>query len=122
MLHHIPYLWNLKNYTNELTKQKQTQSLGEQASGCLKVGKVGGGIVRESGMDMYTLLHLKCITPRIYCILQETAQGYAAAWIGGEFEREWIHVYVWPSPSPVLLKLSQHRYLAIQQYKIKSLF
>ena len=25
------YLWNLKNYTDELTKQKQTHSRGEQA-------------------------------------------------------------------------------------------
>ena len=122
MLHHIPYLWNLKNYTHELTKQKQTHSLGEQAYGCLKVGQMQAGIVRESGMDMHTLLHIKWITPRIYCILQETAQCYVAAWMGGEFKRELVHVHVWLSPSPVLLKLSQHCYLAIQQYKIKSLF
>ena len=43
MLHDIAYLWNLKNYRNELTKEKQTHSLGEQAYGCLKVGKMGKG-------------------------------------------------------------------------------
>ena len=31
-----------------------------------------------------------------------------AAWIGGEFEGEWIHVYVWLSSFAVHLKLAQH--------------
>ena len=31
-----------------------------------------------------------------------------AAWMGGEFEGEWIHVYAWLSPFAVHLKLSQH--------------
>ena len=26
------------------------------------------------------------------------AQCYVAAWMGGEFGAEWIHVYVWLSP------------------------
>ena len=53
------------------------------------------GIVREFGMDMYTLLYLKWITDKV--LLYSTgnpAQCYVAAWIGGEFEEEWIHVYV----------------------------
>ena len=33
---------------------------------------------------------------------------YVAIWIGGEFGREWIHVYVWLSPFAVHLKLSKH--------------
>ena len=45
-----------------------------------------------------------------------SAQCYGAAWMGGE----WIHVYVWLSPSAVYLKLSQHCQSAILQYKIKS--
>ena len=40
---------------------------------------------------------------RTYCI----AQGTMAAWLGGEFGREWIHVYVWLSPFTAHLKLSQ---------------
>ena len=27
------------------------------------------------------------------------AQCYATAWMGGEFEAEWVHVYEWLSPS-----------------------
>ena len=38
--------------------------------------------------------------------------------MGGEFRGQWIHV--WPSPFAARLKLSQHCYLAILQYKIKS--
>ena len=32
-----------------------------------------------------------------------SAQCYVAAWMGGEFGRERIHVYVWLSPFAVLL-------------------
>ena len=58
-------------------------------------------------INMYTLLYLKWITNRTYCIAQET-QCYVAAWMGGEFEGEWIHVCVRLSHSPVHLKLSQY--------------
>ena len=37
-----------------------------------------------------------------------SAHCYVAAWMGGEFGEEWIHVYVWLSPFAVHLKLSQH--------------
>ena len=50
-----PYMWNLKrNDTNELTKQKKTWRM--------RLWLLGEGIVREFGMDMYTLLYLKWIT------------------------------------------------------------
>ena len=42
-----------------------------------------------------------------YCIAQETLLN-EAAWMGGEFGGECIHVYVWLSPFAVHLKLSQH--------------
>ena len=42
------------------------------------------------------------------CIVQETLQCYMAAWMGGEFRGERIHVYVWSSRFVVHLKLSQH--------------
>ena len=35
-------------------------------------------------------------------------QSYVAAWMGGEFRGEWIHIYVRLSPFAVHLKLSQH--------------
>ena len=33
-MYDIPYMWNLKSDTNELTKQKETHKLGEQAYDC----------------------------------------------------------------------------------------
>ena len=79
--------------------------LREQTYGCW-----GQGIVREFGMDLlYTLLYLKWITNKV--LLYSTwnsAQYYVAARMGGEFEREWIHVYVWLSPFAIHLKISQH--------------
>ena len=30
-----------------------------------------------------------------------SAQCYMAAWMGEEFGKEWIHIYVWPSPFPI---------------------
>ena len=50
-------MWNLKrNDTNEFTKQKETHRLSE----FMVVG--GGGIVRDCGKVMYTLIYLKWIT------------------------------------------------------------
>ena len=69
---------------------------------------MGEGIVREFGMDMYTLPYLKWISNK--GLLRSTgnsAQCYVTAWMGGEFGGEWIHVYVWLSPFAVHLKLSQ---------------
>ena len=37
-----------------------------------------------------------------------SAQCHVAAWLGGEFGREWIYAYVWLSPFAVYLKPSQH--------------
>ena len=39
---------------------------------------------------------------------RDSAPCHVAAWMGGEFGGEWIHVYVWLSPFAVHLKLSQH--------------
>ena len=53
------------------------------------------GIVREFGMDMDTLL---CLTWRTSKDLPDSsgtsAPCHVAAWMGGEFGGEWIHVYV----------------------------
>ena len=60
-------------------------------------------------MDMYTLLYVKWITKRdLLYSTENSAQCYVAAWTGGEFGGEWIHVCVWLSPFAVHLKLSQH--------------
>ena len=67
------------------------------------------GSNREFGIDTYTLLYLKRITNKdLLYTIGNSAQCYAAAWMGGEFGREWIYVYVGLSPFGVHLKLSQH--------------
>ena len=68
-------------------------------------GGVGEGIVRELGKVMYTLLYLKWITNKdLFYSTGNSAQRYVAAWTGGRFGGEWIHVYtcvaeaLWRSP------------------------
>ena len=62
---------------------------------------------RELGIDMYTPLYLKWITNKgLLSSTGNAAYCYVAAWMGGEFGGEWIHVYVWLSPFAVHLKLS----------------
>ena len=78
-------------------------------------------------MDMCTLLYLKWTTNKdlLYSIWT-SAQCYVAAWMGEGVGGERIHVYVWPSPFAVPLKLSQHclliRYTPIQNKKFKKSF
>ena len=48
------------------------------------------------------------INKDLLCSAGNSAQCYEAAWMGGEFGGEWIHVYVWLSPFTVHLKLSQY--------------
>ena len=70
---------------------------------------MGEGIVRESGMDGYTLQNLKWITNKdLLYSTGNSAQCYVAAWMGEGFEGEWIHIYVWLSPFAIHLKLLQH--------------
>ena len=60
-------------------------------------------------MYMYTLLYLKWITNKdLLYSTWNSAQCYVAAWMGGEFGEEWIHVYFWLSLFIVHLELSQH--------------
>ena len=65
-------------------------------------GRMRKGIIRELGMDMYTLLYLKWITNKD--LLYSTwnfAQHYVAAWMVEEFGEERIHVYIRLSPFAV---------------------
>ena len=69
---------------------------------------MGDGILREFGVDMYTLLYLKWIANKV--LLYSTgnsAHCYVAGWMGGEFGGEGIHVNVRLRPFAVHLKLSQ---------------
>ena len=76
---------------------------GVQWEGC------GEAIVREYQIEMYILLYLKWILKKdLLYNTGNSAQCYVAAWMGGEFGGEWIHVYVWLSRFAVHLKLLQH--------------
>jgi len=91
---------------NLFTKQKQTHRLREQIYG-YGAGAGSEGIVRESGMDMYTLLYLKETANKdLLYSTGNSAQYYVAAWTGREVGGEWIHA--WLSPFAVHQKLSQH--------------
>ena len=82
----------------------------------VKGEECGERIVREFGINMYTLLYLKWMTNKDpLCSTGNSALCYVAAWMEGKFGGEWIHVYVWLSPFAVHLKLSQRCRLAISQ-------
>ena len=58
-------------------------------------GKQGGGIVREFGIDMYTLLYLKWITNKdLLYSTGDSAQYSVMTYMGIESKKEWIYVYV----------------------------
>ena len=50
--------------------------------------------VSEFGMDMSTLLYLKWITNKdLFYNTGNSAQCYAAAWMGQQLGGEWTHMY-----------------------------
>ena len=51
-----------------------------------------------------------------------SARCYMAAWMGGEFGGEWIHVYVWLSPFTDHLKLSQCLLISYTSIQNKKFF
>ena len=60
-------------------------------------------------MDMDTLLYLTWRTHKgLLSSTGNSAQCHVAAWMGGEFGGEGIHVYVGLSPFAVRPKQSQH--------------
>ena len=87
----ILYMRNLKRIDAiELTKEKGTQRLREWIYGC-QGEEWEEGIVREFGMDRYTLLYLKWITNKdLLYSTWNSAQCYVAAWMGGEFGENWM--------------------------------
>ena len=77
-------------YQTDKTHRLREGNYGFQGEGW------GNGIVKEFRMDRYTLLFLKWITNKdLLSSIGNSAQYYVAAWMGGEFRGEWIHVYVW---------------------------
>ena len=104
---------------NLFTKKKPTHGHREQTYGWGVRESEGRGWLGSLG---WTGAHccLKCMA--IKDLLSRTGnsiQYYVAAWMGGGFKVEWIHVYVWLDPFAVHLRLS-HCLSAILQCKIKS--
>ena len=64
-------------------------------------------IVREFGIDLYTLLNLKCKTSKdLLCSTGDSARCHAAAWMGrGVGETGYTYMYGWV---PLLLTWSYH--------------
>ena len=64
----------------------------------------GEEIVREVGINMYTLLYLKWITIKVLLYsIGNSAQCYVAAWMGGELRE--MDTYICMSSFVVHLKL-----------------
>ena len=70
-------------------------------------------------MDMYTLLYLKWITnTTLQYSTRNSASCYVAAWMGGEFWGEWIHVHLFPDGSVVTNLSTVHE---TQEMQVQSL-
>ena len=80
-----------------------------------------GVVVRDFGEDMDTLLYLKWITNKdpLYST-GNSAHCSVAAWLEGEFEGQWIHVYVWSLHySPETITTLFISYTPVQNKKFK---
>ena len=85
-------MWNGKrNDTNVYLQNRLTDFENEIMVGSSREER----ILREIGMNMYTLLCLKWITNKdpLYSTWN-SGQSFVADWMGKEFGGEWMHVYV----------------------------
>ena len=79
-------IWKWMMQMNLLTKQKETHKRREPTFGCPGQEGWGEGIVREFGIDMYTLLYLKWITRKnLLYSTWDSAQCYVEACMRREF-------------------------------------
>ena len=89
----IPYMQNLKrNDTNELIYK--TESDSQRTNLRCHGGRIGGRD-GELGIHMYTLLHLKWISTRSYCIAHGTLLNlmWQARWQESLGENEYMYLY-----------------------------
>ena len=83
MIFHCIYVPNELIYGTET----DSQTYGYRGEGWTE------GIVREFGIDIYTLIYLKQITNKdLLYSTGNSAQCYVAAWMGQEFGGEWIQL------------------------------
>jgi len=77
--------WGCKELEGHRCRVSYIQIHGYRGEGWVE------GIVRELGMNMYTLLYLKWITNKDPLLnTGNSAQCFVAVWMGGEFGGEWV--------------------------------
>ena len=113
---------NLKrNDINELTKQKETHRLTERTYGCQVGEGWEEGIVREFGINMYTLLYLSWITKKdLLFNTRNPDHCYVPAWIGvwGRIDPcMWMAESICCPPETIITLLIS--YTPIQNKKLK---
>ena len=85
-------MWNLKKKRVQMNlSTKQSYRCSKQTYGYQ--GVRGRGINWKIGIDIYTLLYIKEITNKDLLIAQGT-QYSVMAYMGKEYKKEWIYVYV----------------------------
>ena len=93
-----------RDATNEHTYKIETEK--ELMVAKVAVGRIRGRDSEGVWDERVHTAYLKCITNQdLLYSTGNSAQCCVAAWMGGEFGREWIHGYVWLSPSAIHLKL-----------------
>ena len=102
-------------------KQKEPHRLRQRTYGCLEE-EWGEEIVREFGINMYTLLYLKWITSKVLLYRQGTLlhAPWQPGWEGSLGENGYVYTY---DGVTVLYTWNYHNIanqLAITQYKMKS--
>ena len=82
-----------KNYTNELIYKIEVESQKQKTN--MLTGSKQGGINWEIGTDIYTLLYVIWITNKDLPQSTEDSTQYSVmAYLGKEFLKEWLYVYV----------------------------
>ena len=82
-----------KNYTNELIYKTEVESQKQKNN--ILTGSKQGGINWEIGVDIYTLLYVIQITNKDLPQSTGDATQYSVmAYLGKEFLKEWLYVYV----------------------------
>ena len=93
----ISHYWNLFCNETPIKHSKTTFQFKKNFLIYILSLKISLLIVREFGIDMYTLLYLKWITNKdLLYSTGKSAQSYVAAWMEREFGGEWyMYMYGW---------------------------
>ena len=74
--------------------------------------KTQSSIVREFGINMYSLLYLKWISNKdLLYSTGNSAQCYVEVWMRKEFGKEWMHALLCMAESPSLFARNCHNFV-----------